>query len=436
MHPGEAFLNELQDWRGTADFGLEAISTVMALLGNPHEHVPAIHVAGTNGKGSTSAMIAAILGANGSRVGLASSPHLMRSNERIVVDGIPVSDEVLYEYAISLRSAVERSGCRLSFFEGMVALAFLIFADWELDYAVYEVGLGGRLDATNIVSRPVVSAITSISLDHTHILGNCVEDIAREKAGIVKPGVPIVLGEMPDEAVQEIVRHTDTRQARTYIHTRDYWIDQSGNVQLGCEMVMLPGHWQGTYFARNAAVAAMMAKVLALPKRVIEHGFEGVFWPARLEHISCNDVNWLLDCAHNSEGAHELVEFIKQSNFKQLHLVYSSLDTKAWQSVLNQLIPHVHTFHLVPVESVRAVPQHVIARYLSGIGVSAIVYQSQQAAIERLSKLRPENPIVVCGSIYMVGAFRKCLQVQERPLWKCYPKIDFAQSYSDLRSLR
>ncbi|RMG44557.1 MAG: bifunctional folylpolyglutamate synthase/dihydrofolate synthase, partial [Candidatus Dadabacteria bacterium] len=169
LDEGISFLSELEGWRGTADFNLAAISAVMAELGNPQEKLKAVHVAGTNGKGSVAAFTAAALAHTGYKTGLSISPHLSRVNERISINGRPVEDEMLAYYALKVRSAVAKAGVKLSYFEGITAIAFLLFLEEGVEKSVFEVGLGGRLDATNIVSKPLAAVITSISKDHRHI---------------------------------------------------------------------------------------------------------------------------------------------------------------------------------------------------------------------------------------------------------------------------
>lgn len=191
---GRRFLASLTRWDGRGGFSLEPIQRVLVSLDNPQDKVPIIHVAGTNGKGSTSVMLSAIFGQEGKRVGLTISPHLNQVNERIVIDGLPVSDDLFEVSADAIRWGCEKTGESLSYHEALTAMAFFAFCEEGVELSVIEVGLGGRLDASNVIKKPLVSVITSIGLDHTDILGSSEEAIAAEKAGIIKPGSHVVVG--------------------------------------------------------------------------------------------------------------------------------------------------------------------------------------------------------------------------------------------------
>ncbi len=227
MHSGLSYLSGLRPWGGKGDFSLSSIKTVMGRLGNPQDSVKSIHVAGTNGKGSVSAGIASILGAAGFSVGLTISPHLARINERIVIDGVPIGDDELSLMAEEVRMA--STGIELSFFEAITATFFLTAARRKVDYMVVETGLGGRLDATNVISRPEVSCITSIDFDHVAILGDTLPKIAAEKAGIIKGGSLAVVGEVGEDSFGVINDLSTAVSAKLYGFGRDFSVSIVGH---------------------------------------------------------------------------------------------------------------------------------------------------------------------------------------------------------------
>ncbi|MGH7297250.1 MAG: bifunctional folylpolyglutamate synthase/dihydrofolate synthase, partial [Polyangiaceae bacterium] len=261
--------------------GLEPMRAACERAGHPERTFPAVHVAGTNGKGSVCAMVDAIARAQGKSAGLYTSPHLCRFAERIRIDGEPVSDE-------TLASALDRAlnlGPDLSFFETATLAAFLVFRDAGVDVAVLEVGLGGRLDATNVIPTPRAAAITRIALDHTDRLGATLEQIAREKAGIAKPGLDLVLGVMPPA-----VRAAIDGVAREHEATTSSVDGAPYPARVGLA---------GEHQRDNARIAAVLGARIGASARAIEEGLAHVRWPARLERIG--DV--LLDAAHNPDGA-------------------------------------------------------------------------------------------------------------------------------------
>ncbi|HEX6090812.1 MAG TPA: folylpolyglutamate synthase/dihydrofolate synthase family protein [Gemmatimonadales bacterium] len=311
----------------TIKFGLETTESLLAELGNPHTVYPSVHIGGTNGKGSVATLVAGALEAAGWRTGLYTSPHLVSFRERMMVNGVPVSASAVAMWTERLEPLVlERDA---TFFEATTAMAFADFAARGVEIAVIEVGLGGRLDSTNVVT-PLVAGITKIARDHMKYLGDTLEAIAREKAGIAKPGVPLVLGETDPSLVQILRREADAAVART---------GSTGTAHV--HVVPPDARWTGPlglagpHQRRNAAVAA--AIVAALPARwqpdarAIERGFAAARIPGRLDRRG----RWLFDVAHNPDGMRSLVGALAELRPPgPVHALVSILGDKEWPEML------------------------------------------------------------------------------------------------------
>ena len=311
----------------TIKFGLERTEQLLAALGNPHQLIPAIHVGGTNGKGSVTTLVAAALAAAGFRVGVYTSPHLVDFRERITVGGVPISESAVAMWTERLRPLIEASGA--TFFEAATAIALADLASRGAEIAVIEVGLGGRLDSTNVV-RPLVSGVTKIALDHQKYLGDTLEAIAREKAWIAKPGAPFVIGEpdpaivavLKDEARRSVAALAPGQRADLRVIPPDYrW---EGPLRLG-----------GPHQRRNAAVAHGI--LMALPesfrpsRAAIDVGFAAAFVPGRLDRRG----RWLFDVAHNPDGVRALVAAVTDLDPPgPIHALVSILGDKEWAEML------------------------------------------------------------------------------------------------------
>jgi dihydrofolate synthase/folylpolyglutamate synthase len=306
----------------TIKFGLATTRALLKSLGNPHEVVPSIHVGGTNGKGSVCTLIAAALREAGWRVGLYTSPHLVSFRERIQVDGVPISEDAVAMWTGRLLSSIlER---KATFFEATTALAFADFAARGVEVAVVEVGLGGRLDSTNVV-HPLVSGITKIERDHMKYLGDSLELIACEKAGIAKPGVPFVIGETDPGLVKVLRREARRARADVRVLPLDYqW----------CGPLSLAGPHQ----RRNAAVAQGMLATLPPPYRPTQGQLETAFGAARVPGRLDRRGRWLFDVAHNPDGVRSLVTALEVMRpARPLHALVSILGDKEWAGMLVQL---------------------------------------------------------------------------------------------------
>jgi dihydrofolate synthase / folylpolyglutamate synthase len=315
-------------------FGLETTRALLAAVGDPQEVFPTVHVGGTNGKGSVCTLVAAALREAGWRVGLYTSPHLVSFRERMLVDGVPIGEEAVAMWTERLRPLMLKR--RATFFEATTAIALADFAARGAEIAVVEVGLGGRLDSTNVIS-PLVSGITKIARDHMKYLGESLEAIAREKAGIAKPGVPFVIGET-DPHLVEILR----TEARRAVETQDK--------HARADIRVLPADYRwtgplglcGPHQRRNAGVAHGI--LMALPERyrpsmeAIGRGFAGARVPGRFDRRPGKGGRWLFDVAHNPDGMATLVATLEETRpARPIHALVSILGDKEWPDMLVQL---------------------------------------------------------------------------------------------------
>jgi len=309
----------------TIKFGLDTTRALLRGLGDPHTLIPSIHIGGTNGKGSVATLVAEALSAAGWRVGLYTSPHLVSFRERIRVDGVPISEAAVAMWTGRLEAQMQELGA--TFFEASTAMAFADFAVRGAEVAVVEVGLGGRLDSTNVVT-PLVSVVTKIAMDHMRYLGDTLEEIAREKAGIAKPGVPFVIGER-DPALVEVLRREARRSVRAAGGRADIRVLPPAYEWGG------PLGLTGPHQRRNAGVAHGV--LMALPERwrppigAIEQGFRVARVPGRLDRRG----KWLFDVAHNPDGMEALVAALTaEPPAAPVHALVSILGDKAWAPML------------------------------------------------------------------------------------------------------
>ena len=317
----------------TIKFGLATTRALLKSLGNPHEVMPSVHIGGTNGKGSVCALVAAALREAGWRVGLYTSPHLISFRERIQVDGVPISEEAVAMWTGRLLSPIlER---KATFFEATTALAFADFAARGVEIAVVEVGLGGRLDSTNVV-RPLVSGVTKIARDHMKYLGDSLELIACEKAGIAKPGVPFVIGEADPALVQVLRREAIRACARAQTE------DNRGRA----DVRVLPADYEwpgplslaGPHQRRNAAVAHGILAAIPAPYRPTQEQLERAFGSIRVSGRLDRRGRWLFDVAHNPDGMRSLVTALQTIRpARPVHALVSILGDKEWPEMLVQL---------------------------------------------------------------------------------------------------
>lgn len=398
--------------------GLRNIRALLAAADDPQKRFRCIHVAGTNGKGSVSAMIAAVLQEAGYRTGLYTSPHLERFNERIRVNGKPISDKDLARYTSDFREAIGLR--RATFFEATTAIAFRYFADQRVDFAVVETGLGGRLDATNVV-HPEVSVITSIGKDHTEHLGNSLREIAFEKGGIIKRGVPCISGVEGNAAVRELRRIARRRRSAlrevarlrfsaTLEKRLDRQVVSLTTKSLKVDELTIP--LLGRHQVRNAAVALeaideLRSRGVEIPQGAIRRGMRKLKFltglSGRFEVLRKSPLV-ILDVGHNPDGIRTVVETLRNYRRKRIVLVFGVMRDKAYPSMirlLSALNPEV--FAVTPA-SERALPAEVISRLFVLRGCRARVCPSVADGIRAAVETEgTEDLLLVCGSHYLAG---------------------------------
>ncbi len=393
-------------------FGIDRMNAWVAALGHPELATPALHVAGTNGKGSVAAMLASILRAAGRRTGLFTSPHLVRLGERVQVDGAPLSEAEIMAYVAELEPMAaalerERPGEGPSFFEFMTAMAFLQFARRGCDAAVVEVGLGGRLDATNVLA-PEVCVITSIGLDHCELLGSTLAEIAAEKAGIIKPGVQVVMGRLPAEA-EAVVRSVAARLGAPLRGVRE----EFGDDLAGYPRAALEGDHQRW----NAATATLAARVVAekfgLAEAHIAAGLADVSWPGRWQRARLADGRLIvLDASHNPEGAEVLDALLGKlvaETGRAPVVITGVLGAARARPLLEAVGRHAREIHLARPQQARAssfeeLEALVPAEFLARGG--RVVRGTVEALFPREGECAaggPDDVLVVTGSIYLLG---------------------------------
>jgi dihydrofolate synthase / folylpolyglutamate synthase len=363
--------------------GLENVRQLLEALGNPHRELSCIHVAGTNGKGSVCAMLDAVARAAGVRTGLYTSPHLVQFNERIQVNGQPIPDQAMLNHLGSIRRTIAKSGCSATFFEITTALAFLHFLEQRVDLVILETGLGGRLDATNLVT-PLVSVLTSIDLDHQKILGDSRAKIAREKAGIIKPNVPVVSIEQTLD-VREVIDEVAATRNAPVTYTSKPLLDVA---------VALAGSHQ----RMNAALVrdTFVAAKIPLSSKALAAGLGTVFWPGRFQVI---DSQLTLDGAHNVSASERLVQTWRECRpGMSPTVIFGGLHDKDLHKMLVILTQIGSTFFLVPEKNPRGQDP-------GGIplppGISVAYFSSVEEALKAAKAL--SGPILVTGSLFLVG---------------------------------
>lgn len=411
----------------TADhFDLVRIEALLARLGDPHRRFRSVHIAGTKGKGSVAAMLDSILRAANYRTGLYTSPHLHTFRERIQVDGQLITEEQVVSLVERLRPTVaEVPG--ITTFEVMTAMAFQHFADQELDVAVVEVGLGGRLDATNVI-LPLVSIITSLSLDHTMVLGRTLPEIAREKAGIIKPGVPVVSAPQPPEALAVIERVCQEKGAPLTVVGHE-WTWQAGEASLEGQAFEVRGPQSavrglwipllGRHELVNATVVVAASHLLqeqglVIPSEAMAAGLRHVHWPGRLEVLNRRPLV-VVDGAHNGDSARRLAEALREYfTYQRLFLIFGVLYGHNMNEMLEALVPIADKVIVTyPRHHPRAVSADTVASALISQGVNpAAVTRNVSTALESaLALAGPDDLILATGSLSVVAAAREAWAV-------------------------
>lgn len=408
-------------WHDPINLGLERINSLLEGLGSPHLHLPpVVHIAGTNGKGSTLAFLRAFLEAAGYRVHVYTSPHLVHFNERICLAGTFIDDDMLYSLLEECRMAAEARNLPVTFFEGTTAAAFLAFARIPADIVLLETGLGGRLDATNLVPNPALTIITTISLDHMQYLGDTIAKIAGEKAGIMKTGTACIVGMQEEEAETVFEAQAEALDIPLISYGYDWGVKKtdtgmdflSANAELHLPAPCLPGDHQ--YINAGTAITAALAlKDFTITEAHIAKGLRSAKWPARLQQITTGKLASLLpagwelwlDGAHNEAGGHVLSLWAEEKQDRPLFLISGMTKGRDSARFFEPLKPFVHYICGVLVEAeASSHTASYITNAARSIGIEAESYSSVEEAILFLATLsQPPARILVCGSLYLAG---------------------------------
>jgi len=397
------------------DLTLARVERLLAALGNPERSIPpVIHLAGTNGKGSTQAMIRAGLEAGGDRVHAYTSPHLARFHERIRLAGELISEPAL---TALLDECVTANGPEeITFFEITTCAAFLAFARSPADWTLLEVGLGGRLDATNVVDHPRLTIITPVSLDHQAFLGDTVTAIAGEKAGIIKRGVPVIVGPQTDEGLAVIEAKAARMGAPLLVHGQ-HWhafedrgrlVFQDEDGLLDLPLPNLPGPHQ----IQNAGAAMAALRALGRDEAACEAAVTRAVWPARMQRLRHGPLTeaaphaelWL-DGGHNPAGGEAVAATLARMPARETHLICGMLNTKDVAGYMAPLAPHVTRLHAVSIPGEKnTLPAEATRDAALSAGIDGVTAPSVGEALATIAKTAPEARVLICGSLYLAGA--------------------------------
>jgi dihydrofolate synthase/folylpolyglutamate synthase len=421
--------------------GLERIFQLLANLDNPHDQVPIIHVAGSNGKGSVCAYLSSILTEAGYRTGRYTSPHLVNWTERICLNEQQILAEELCQLLLKVQGAINPNDESPTQFEIITAAAWLYFAQQKVDVAVIEVGLGGRLDATNVCSQPLVSIITSISREHWQILGSTIADIAKEKAGILKPRCPAVIGPLPPDAEKVVLaravelecpyvmpqtarqvapgwaeyvfndtsitadecRSTQIEEKNIGVHPRlsavsksiKYLLPLSGQIQLTNSALAM------------AAIEILQKQSWQISEAAIVNGMAKTQWPGRIQWVSWKNYKLLVDGAHNPGSAEVLRDYVDTLNYLNVSWVMGMLSTKDHENVFKALLRENDQLYLVPVPNQMSASPSELAQLAQSICPNINCCQTYLDLLSALEAAltSTDNLVVLCGSLYLVGHF-------------------------------
>lgn len=402
-------------------FGLKPIKSILEAIGNPHEEIVSIHIGGTNGKGSTAAMIASILEKEGYRVGLYTSPHLINFTERIKINGKKIEEQEVAKLTQWMKERIEEKKIdyRFTFFDFTTAVAFQYFKQNLVDLAIIEVGLGGRLDSTNIVN-PLISIITNISKDHEEILGRSLLKIAQEKAGIIKPGRPLITAASQPRILNLFSKICREKGSPFYRVGKDFrftWQDGiSFNYEgLNRKLWGLHLNLKGFHQIVNATTALGAIEIMedlgyTVSIESMVRGLNEVDWPGRLEIVSSSP-KIILDGAHNKAGAIVLKEFLeKESQHKRLILIIGIMKDKDISSILNVLTPLADKVILTRPSIERAASPYLLKQRMGGYGKKAVIIEDLKEAIKKgISMVDQKDILCITGSLYTVGEAKRFL---------------------------
>lgn len=394
--------------------GLDRIQTLLEAVGTPHKKLRAVHIAGTNGKGSVAVMLASVLQHSGYRVGLYTSPHLLSYCERMQINQTPISAHEFARLADELMPIADAMADTPTQFELLTAMAFLYFARHNIDIAVVEVGLGGRFDATNVIT-PWASVLTNVELDHTDLLGSTIEQIAWEKAGIAKKEIPLVTGERKREALAVIEREcalggAPLIYARERARRTDFtWEYQEFQIESGERLrLQLLGGYQQENLNIVLEVLEILRRSLAIPSGALREGLEQARWPGRFELVQREPFVVVLDGAHNPHAIRalrdDLRRYREKYHIQKSVLLFGVLKDKDYQAMAQTLFPEFDEIILVKPSSPRALDPAQLRPWAP----QGKIYPDPEAGLAEARKIKPEL-LCVTGSLYLVGAVKRVL---------------------------
>ncbi|MFA9398323.1 MAG: folylpolyglutamate synthase/dihydrofolate synthase family protein [Clostridiaceae bacterium] len=411
--------------------GLERILRVLYYLDNPQEKIKAIHVAGTNGKGSTSVMTAEILKSEGYSVGLYTSPYLEEFEERIRINSKNISKDDLAYIISKVKKAADLAALdgvgESTEFEIITCAGFLYFHEKAVDYVVLEVGLGGRYDATNVI-KPILSVITSISYDHMHILGDTLEKIAYEKAGIIKKNVPLVLYTQ-EKGAEEVIKRIAKQNSIDIIELKDVEIKVNKIYEVDNKLVQnltiktkkheynIDLSLLGKHQVLNCAMAILAVEALenmkiTIKKQSIEKGLRQVIWPGRFEILK-NQPYVVIDGAHNIDGIRNLKESVfKYLKFKRLTLIIGILKDKEVENIIKTIVPCADKVICVKPHNIRAEHEEELNKIVKKYNNNSIFLKDYREAYNlAMENANVDDLVLICGSLYMIGDMRKIIKI-------------------------
>ena len=398
------------------DLTLDRVWRLLEALGNPQDRLPpVVHVAGTNGKGSTLAMVRSGLEAAGHRCHVYTSPHLARFHERIRLAGTLITEAHLTE--VLDRCDKANAGIPITYFEITTCAALLAFAETEADYTLLEVGLGGRLDATNVIDRPAMTVITPIDHDHQQFLGDTLTEIAGEKAGILKRGVPCVVGPQAETALEVIEAQAARIGAPLLAHGQHWHVsEEAGRLvyqdDTGLEDLPLP-NLPGPHQIQNAGAALAVLRALGVPGAALEAAVSAAHWPARMQRLRTGPLAervgncelWL-DGGHNPAAGRAIAETLRRLPRRPTHLICGMLNTKDVTGYMRPLVDIAESLTALTIPGAGAtLPAEETAEAAKATGLSARTSPDLGTALDEVSRACPDARILICGSLYLAGHF-------------------------------
>ena len=399
-------------WMGSRP-GLSRITELCSLIGDPQNDLSFIHIAGTNGKGSTTSMLSEICKASGLKVGTFTSPYVFRFNERMAVNGTPIDNEMLADIIEYIRPYADSMEDSPTEFELITAVGFEFFKRMNCDIVILEAGLGGRLDSTNIIPASKLSIITGIALDHTEILGDTTEKIAAEKAGIIKKGCPVLIGNC-DDGARAVIKEK-ARETNSPVYEVNY--DRINNLSMSLEgstfyfegyedklQIILAGQYQ----PRNAAVAISAAEVLGIDVKHITEGLKAAKWPARFEVLSTSPVV-IFDGSHNPEGIRATVDTVKKLFHGKVTVLTGVMADKNYTVMAEAISEICDKVYCTKPDNPRALDAEKYAECCNGFGCNAVGINNVEKAVNTAysDSMERNVPLLVMGSLYLYSEFRE-----------------------------